>query len=42
VIDRLTPGDLGEICTDPEGSPAVFVTAALQIALGAVLAAAIS
>ena len=42
VLDRLTPGDLGQICTDPQGTPAVFVTAAFQIALGAVLAAAIS
>ncbi len=42
VLDLLTPGDLGAICTDPEGTPAVFVTAAFQIALGAVLAAAIS
>ncbi|MCW2715257.1 MAG: hypothetical protein JWN88_2304 [Frankiales bacterium] len=42
VLDRLTPGDLGQICTDPEGSPAVYVTAAFQLALGAVLAAAIS
>lgn len=42
VLDRLTPGDLGAICTDPEGSPAVYVTAAFQIGLGAVLAAAIS
>jgi uncharacterized membrane protein YjfL (UPF0719 family) len=42
VIDRLTPGDLGAICTDPEGTPAVWVTAAFQIGLGAVLAAAIS
>ena len=42
VIDRLTPGNLGQICTDPQGTPAVFVTAAFQVALGAVLAAAIS
>jgi len=42
VLDRLTPGDLGQICTDPQGSPAVYVTAAFQLALGAVLAAAIS
>ena len=42
VLDRLTPGDLGQICTDPQGSPAVYVTASFQIALGAVLAAAIS
>ena len=42
VLDRLTPGDLGAICTDPQGTPAVYVTAAFQIGLGAVLAAAIS
>jgi len=42
VIDWLTPGNLGEISTDPQGTPAVFVTAAFQLALGAVLAAAIS
>ncbi|MCW2613133.1 MAG: hypothetical protein JWN08_127 [Frankiales bacterium] len=42
VIDALTPGNLGSICTDPQGTPAVYVTAAFQIALGAVLAAAIS
>ena len=42
VLDKLTPGNLGAICTDPEGSPAVWVTAAFQIGLGAVLAAAIS
>jgi uncharacterized membrane protein YjfL (UPF0719 family) len=42
VLDLLTPGDLGQICTDPDGTPAVWVTAASQVALGAVLAAAIS
>lgn len=42
VLDKLTPGDLGQICTDPQGTPAVYVTAAFQLALGAVLAAAIS
>ncbi len=42
VLDLLTPGDLGAICTDPEGTPAVWLTAAFQIGLGAVLAAAIS
>jgi uncharacterized membrane protein YjfL (UPF0719 family) len=42
VLDRLTPGNLGAICTDPEGTPAVWVTAAFQVGLGAVLAAAIS
>ena len=40
ILDLLTPGDLGQICTDPQGTPAVYVTAAFQVALGAVLAAA--
>jgi len=42
VLDRLTPGNLGQICTDPQGTPAVTYTAAFQIGLGAVLAAAIA
>ena len=42
VLDRLTPGNLGQICTDPPGTPAVYVTAAFLLGLGAVLAAAIS
>lgn len=42
VLDKLTPGNLGEICTDPQGSPAVYVTAVFMLGLGAVLAAAIS
>jgi len=42
VLDRLTPGNLAQICTDPQDTPAVWVTAAFQLALGAVLAAAIS
>ena len=42
VLDKLTPGNLGQICTDPQGTPAVYVTAAFQVGLGAVLAAAIA
>ena len=42
VIDKVTPGDLGVICTDREPHPAVYVTVASQLALGAILAAAIS
>ena len=42
VLDALTPGHLGTIVTDPQGTPAVYVTAAFQIALGAILAAAVS
>ena len=42
VVDRLTPGDLGAICTDAERHPAVYVTATAQLAVGAIVAAAIS
>jgi uncharacterized membrane protein YjfL (UPF0719 family) len=42
VADRLTPGDLGEIVTDASPSPAAWVVAANHLALGAILAAAIS
>ncbi len=42
VLDRLTPGDLGAIVTDPVPNPAAWVLAANHVALGAILAAAIS
>jgi uncharacterized membrane protein YjfL (UPF0719 family) len=42
VIDALTPGHLGTLVTAPDSTPVVYVTAAFQLALGAVLAAAIS
>ena len=42
LADRLTPGALGTICTDPEPHPAVYVTVASHLAVGAILAAAIS
>lgn len=42
VADRLTPGDLGEIVTDATPNPAAWVVAANHVALGAILAAAIS
>jgi uncharacterized membrane protein YjfL (UPF0719 family) len=42
VVDALTPGDLGIICTDAEPHPAVWVTAVSHLVMGAVLAAAIS
>lgn len=42
VADRLTPGDLGEIVTNATPSPAAWVVAANHLALGAILAAAIS
>ena len=42
VIDKMTPGDLGEIVCRPEPEPAVWVTVATQLAVGAVAAAAIA
>lgn len=42
VDDRLTPGELGEIVTNATPSPAAWVVAANHLALGAILAAAIS
>ena len=42
VMDRLTPGDLGVICTSPQPHPAVYVTVATLLTVGAVVAAAIS
>ena len=42
AVDLLTPGDLGELITEEPTHPAVWVTSAFQLGLGAVLAAAIS
>ena len=42
LIDRFTPGELGVICTDVERHPAVMVTVAAHLSLGAIIAAAIS
>ena len=43
VIDRLTPGNLGEILTDEHEDPAAaYVVAATLLAIGAIIAAAIS
>jgi uncharacterized membrane protein YjfL (UPF0719 family) len=42
VLDLVTPGDLGALVTDARPHPAAWVTAAFQLALGAVLAAAVS
>ena len=42
VVDRFTPGDLGEIVCDQDHHPAVVVTVANHIAVGAIVAAAIS
>ena len=42
LVDVMTPGDLGELVTETPLHPAVWVTSAFQLGLGAVLAAAIS
>ncbi len=42
VMDRLTPGKLGVICTSAERHPAVYVTMATLVTVGAIVAAAIS
>ena len=42
VVDKFTPGELGEIVCSPERHPAVVVTVANHIAVGAIVAAAIS
>ena len=42
VMDRLTPGKLGIICTSAERHPAVYVTMATLLTVGAIVAAAIS
>jgi uncharacterized membrane protein YjfL (UPF0719 family) len=42
LADRLTPGELGVMCTDNDRHPAVYVTVASHLAVGAIVAAAIS
>lgn len=42
VVDRLTPGKLGEIVTSSTANPAAWVVGANHLALGAIIAAAIS
>jgi uncharacterized membrane protein YjfL (UPF0719 family) len=42
VVDRLTPGDLGEMLMDTERHPAALITAAAHLAVGAIVAAAIA
>ena len=42
LLDLLTPGRLGTILVDPEPHPAVWVSAAVHVAVGAVIAAALS
>ncbi|GGM02253.1 MULTISPECIES: DUF350 domain-containing protein [Micromonospora] len=42
LLDAVTPGRLGEILVDPEPHPAVWVSATVHVAAGAIIAAAIS
>ncbi|WP_335985638.1 DUF350 domain-containing protein [Glycomyces sp. MUSA5-2] len=42
ILDWLTPGKLGETLTEDELHPAVFVNAAMHLALGGVIAMALS
>ncbi|MGA8114554.1 MAG: DUF350 domain-containing protein [Actinocatenispora sp.] len=42
LLDLATPGRLGELLVQPEPHPAVWVTAVINLALGAIIAAAIS
>ncbi|KOX14834.1 MULTISPECIES: DUF350 domain-containing protein [Micromonospora] len=41
LLDAVTPGRLGELLVDPEPHPAVWVSAAVHLATGAIIAAAI-
>lgn len=42
VVDLLTPGELGAIVVDDHPHPAVYVASATHLAVGAIVAAAIS
>lgn len=42
LLDALTPGRLGQILVEPEPHPAVWVSAVVHVATGAIIAAAIS
>lgn len=42
LLDLATPGKLGEILTRPEPHPAAWVSAAVHLALSAIIAASIS
>jgi uncharacterized membrane protein YjfL (UPF0719 family) len=42
LLDLATPGKLGELLVDPEPHPAVWVSAVVHLATGAIIAAAIS
>ncbi|WTE91122.1 DUF350 domain-containing protein [Streptomyces sp. NBC_01614] len=42
VLDLVTPGKLGAIVVDPEPHPAVWVSAACNLAVAAIVAASIA
>ncbi|RRS01930.1 DUF350 domain-containing protein [Glycomyces terrestris] len=42
ILDLLTPGKLGDILTEDELQPAVWVNASMHVALGGVIAMALS
>jgi len=42
LLDAVTPGHLGDILVDREPHPAVWVSATIHVATGAIVAAAIS
>lgn len=42
VLDLITPGRLGELVTDDSDDPAVWVTVALQLAVGLIVAASLT
>ncbi|MCE7004803.1 DUF350 domain-containing protein [Kibdelosporangium philippinense] len=42
LLDIATPGKLGEILASPEPHPAVWVSASVHIAVGAIIAASIT
>lgn len=42
VLDLVTPGKLGELVTDEKDDPAVWVTVAMQLAIGLVVVASLT
>lgn len=42
ILDLLTPGRLGELMTDDKDDPAIWVTVAVQLAVGVIVAASIT
>lgn len=42
LLDLLTPGRLGDLMTDDKDDPAIWVTVAVQLAVGVIVAASIT